>query len=302
MSPRTTHASTPWTGDSLPLPVAPACTDGLGPPGSATGKPAGAARLRGVSVILPCRGATERIEAAVRSCAAAIAPHTEDYEIIVIDDASADAAAATAGRLAASERRVRLVLHAAPRGRAAAVNSGLRAARLPWCLVLDPEPEVDLAQLADFTALAPTHDLLLGRRIVRTDSWRRRARDLFRRALIRRFAGLELHDLRYPVCLVRRELIDRLELTVDAPTAEVELSLRAQLRGARIVELPLVHRPVASRRSGGFGRYGEMRELLHILAAGRRLRGEAADPRPRPPGGTPKIPTAPLGRRGATNA
>ena len=62
-----------------------------------------------------------------------------DWECLVVDDASPDGTAALAQRIAAGDRRVRLLRHAANRGTAAARNTALEAASGRYIAFLDAD-------------------------------------------------------------------------------------------------------------------------------------------------------------------
>jgi len=67
--------------------------------------------------------------AVAEACGAAQAV-CDEYEVLVVDDGSADRTRVIAERLALGDQHVRLVAHERNRGYGAAVRSGLRAARM----------------------------------------------------------------------------------------------------------------------------------------------------------------------------
>jgi glycosyltransferase involved in cell wall biosynthesis len=76
-----------------------------------------------VSVIIPTHNRRALLE---RALASVRAQSWQDLEIIVVDDASADGTAEAMGRL--NDARLRYLRHAAPRGEAAATNTGIAQA------------------------------------------------------------------------------------------------------------------------------------------------------------------------------
>ncbi|MEA3136705.1 MAG: teichuronic acid biosynthesis glycosyltransferase TuaG, partial [Thermoplasmata archaeon] len=79
-----------------------------------------------VSVILPVRNRAILVEAAARSV---LDQKWTDLELIVVDGGSTDGTVAVLHRLAASDARVRLLLHDKAEGVSAARNAGARLAR-----------------------------------------------------------------------------------------------------------------------------------------------------------------------------
>lgn len=84
-----------------------------------------AAGMPVVSVIVAARDAAATVERSLRSL---LAQTYQPLEIVVVDDASTDATAAIAARVAATDDRVRLLRNTRPRGAAGARNAGLARA------------------------------------------------------------------------------------------------------------------------------------------------------------------------------
>ncbi len=90
-----------------------------------------------LAVVIPTWRGADRITTTLGALSDA-APGTE---VIVVDDGSDDGTS-DAARRAAGDLRVRVERHAANRGRAAACNTGLRAADAPWVVILDDDMTV----------------------------------------------------------------------------------------------------------------------------------------------------------------
>src|ERR1700687_4489270 len=89
---------------------------------SPTGKPAG------LSVFFPAYNDSGTIASMVIRAVRAASELTPDYEIIVVDDGSADATAEIADELAHTYPRVRVVRHGRNRGYGGALQTGFRSA------------------------------------------------------------------------------------------------------------------------------------------------------------------------------
>ena len=89
-----------------------------------------------VSAIMPARNVEKTIGSAIASVLEQTMP---DFELIVIDDASADQTAALAGAI--KDRRIRLLKSARNIGHAAARNWGVKNAKGKWAAFLDADDE-----------------------------------------------------------------------------------------------------------------------------------------------------------------
>lgn len=104
-----------------------------------------------VSVLVPCRNVAPWLAAAAAS---ALGQTLADLELILVDDASTDGTAETARRLAAADRRVRLVLRPVNGGSAAARNDGLARARGRWIALLDADDRMAPQRLERMVTVA----------------------------------------------------------------------------------------------------------------------------------------------------
>jgi glycosyltransferase involved in cell wall biosynthesis len=91
-----------------------------------------------VTVVIPTRNRVDLLRHAVASVMHQTEPN---FELIVVDDGSADATPAYLAELVASEARVRVVRNATARGGAAARNAGIASARARWVAFLDDDDE-----------------------------------------------------------------------------------------------------------------------------------------------------------------
>jgi glycosyltransferase involved in cell wall biosynthesis len=188
----------------------------------------------------------ERLSAELRAAAPG------DHEIVLVTSAAArDGTPACAAALAGRDPAVRLVRQAAlDPGYGRALALGVAAARLPWLLLLDADGQLDPADLPRFVAAASRADVVLGRRVRRADRLGRRlASRLYHRFgpwLVGLPAGADA-DCGFK--LLRRDLLGDAPLTSRTGVVNLELLARALARGARLVEVPVAHRPRSAGRS-----------------------------------------------------
>src|SRR2546430_3482320 len=125
--------------------------------------------LPGLSIVLPCFNEEANVSQAVREALLAAQRVSTRYEVIVVDDGSADETAKVAALLAMRDRRVRLVFHPENRGYGTALRSGIDAATMPWLLLTDADLQFDLTQVEDFLPFVDSYDLIVGQRLTRRD-------------------------------------------------------------------------------------------------------------------------------------
>lgn len=194
-----------------------------------------------ISAVLPAYNEEANLEATVLDLLTQLRRYSAAFEIVVVDDGSTDQTAQKAAALALAE--LRLVRHDRNRGYGAALRSGFTAARMDWILLLDADGQFDPADLGRLVAAADGADMVLGYRVKRADPSHRR---LFARAwaaLMRILLGVRARDVDCAFKLMRRSLVQSLELRATGAFISAELLARAARRGARMVEIPVTHRP-----------------------------------------------------------
>ena len=126
-----------------------------------------------LAVVVPVRNEMANIAplvAQIESACAALAP----FEIIYVNDGSADGTGAELARMAATRPHLRQIVHAQSCGQSAAVRSGVRAARAGVVVTLDGDGQNDPgfipAMVAALAAGGPGCGLVQGQRLGRKDT------------------------------------------------------------------------------------------------------------------------------------
>ncbi|NTW08501.1 MAG: glycosyltransferase family 2 protein [Anaerolineaceae bacterium] len=168
------------------------------------------------------------------------------YEIIVVDDGSADGTTAIVEKYAGKHKSVRLIRHPQNRGKTAALVTGFAASTGQIVIVQDADLEYDPAEIADVIApiLSNRADVVYGSRFLT----RRASRVLYyRHYLANRFlTGLSnlLTDLNFTdveTCYkaFRGEIIRNMVITSQRFGFEVEVTAKIAKLSCRTYEVPI---------------------------------------------------------------
>jgi glycosyltransferase involved in cell wall biosynthesis len=234
--------------------------------------------LPGVSVVLPAHDEEDNIVEAVRQALAAAESVSRRQEVIVVDDGSSDATAATALALQQKDSRVRLVQHPRNLGYGSAVRSGISAARMDWVLLTDADLQFDLRQLSEFAPHTPDSELVIGYRARRCDPLFRRLNARAWNALVYVLFRLHVRDVDAAFKLIQRDVLDGLELFSRGATIDTELLAKARRRGARLVELPVLHRARLAGDASGADLRVIARAFRELFQLRRDMRERVAPP------------------------
>jgi len=171
-----------------------------------------------------------------------------EYEVLLVDDASTDATAAIAERLAGTHPQVRVVHHSVNRKLGGAIRTGLAEAKGDLVLYTDADMPFDLTQLHKALRLAEIYDadIVSAYRHDRTGEGARRAvYSHVYNALARVALGLHLRDVNFAFKLIRRRVLDHLELRSEGSFIDVELLAKSQRLGFHVIQFGVDYFPRA---------------------------------------------------------
>lgn len=238
--------------------------------------------VESVSAFFPCYNDEATIAWVVRRCLDAIDRLGVRGEVLVVDDGSTDSSRSVVTRLAEDDERVRLVSHGSNRGYGGALRTGFAEAAHQWVFYTDGDGQFDPAELAQLVdAAGDDVDVVQGYKIRRADNVARRFIGRLYHHLVAFAFGLRIRDVDCDFRLVRRAVVEHVELTYDSGVICVELVRKLQDAGARFVEIPVHHHARRHGRSQFF-RPGNIlrsiRDLMelwttHVLRRGRSING-----------------------------
>jgi glycosyltransferase involved in cell wall biosynthesis len=159
------------------------------------------------------------------------------FEVVIVDDGSPDRSGEIADELAAACPEIRVVHHPQNRGYGAAVRSGLAACRYEWICFTDGDDEYDLFDLQKLWQLRDFYDLVITFRYVRRYSGLRILISQVYNRLLRRLFYLRFRDVSTGLRLVRKDIIDQIDLHSDSPFIGAEIAIKTMLKGYRVGEM-----------------------------------------------------------------
>ena len=199
---------------------------------------------RAVSVIIPAYNEEGHVGEQVRLLRRELDGTEWKFELIVVDDGSADETAREA-----AEAGARVLRHSENRGYGAALKQGIDAARYDWILIIDADGTYPTEAVPAILAAADGREMVVGARTggkVEVPLSRRPAKWLLRR-LASYLAGQRLPDLNSGLRLMRRSLVARYRhLLPDGFSFTTTITLAATCNGHPVEYVSIDYR----RRKG----------------------------------------------------
>jgi hypothetical protein len=182
------------------------------------------------------------------------------WELVFVDDGSADGTFAELERMAAADDRVKVVRLRRNFGQSAATQAGLDAARGDVIVTIDGDLQNDPADIPLMLAkLDEGYDAVLGQRARRRDKLLlRKLPSLAANWLIRKVLGVPFKDFGCAQRAVRREVFEGMVLYGEMHRFITALILQ---QGARVTQIPVRHHP----RTAGQSKYNLTRTVRVML-------------------------------------
>jgi glycosyltransferase involved in cell wall biosynthesis len=202
-----------------------------------------------LSVVVPLRDEEGSLEPLHRELDAALAGVAGGAELIFVDDGSRDGSRERLRALAAKDPRVRVLVLDGPHGQTAALEAGFRACRGEVVVTLDADGQNDPADIPRLLARLADADVVNGVRVARRDGWRRQLSSRVANAVRNAVTRESVTDVGCSLRAMRAAPLRRVALWRGAHRF---LPTLLRLQGARVVEVPVAHRP----RRHGRSKYG----------------------------------------------
>lgn len=235
-----------------------------------------------LSIAMPAYNEAENVAAMLEDVINVASGITSDYEVIVVDDGSADATASEVSRFASHCPRVRLIRHGQNQGYGAAVFSGLTSATKDWVFFTDSDRQFVLEEIRLLLEQTPEADLVVGYRAPRRDPALRLLYGWGWNSLVSLLFGRVARDVDCAFKLMRHEVIETLAPLVKSrgATFSAEWLVLARRLGFRIAEVPVTHRPRVAGKPTGARLHVVWRALRELARFRVRLWREGVPDRP----------------------
>lgn len=213
-----------------------------------------------LSIVIPIKDEKDNLVALHERVTAAVAPLGLDYEIILVDDGSADDSFALLQELGARDAHLKVVRLRRNYGQSAAMQAGIDWSTGKVLVTLDGDLQndpADIPMLLD--KLNEGYEAVLGLRARRQDHlFIRKIPSLLGNWLIRKVTGVRIKDMGCTLRAMRRELVEAMPLYGEMHRFIPVLAMQA---GARMLQVPVRHHP----RTAGKTKYGLTRTFRVVL-------------------------------------
>ncbi|MBI2196429.1 glycosyltransferase [Candidatus Daviesbacteria bacterium] len=208
---------------------------------------------RALSVFFPCINEEGNLENTVQKAEEVLKELKIKYEIIIINDGSTDSTGKIADKLVRENPNIRVIHHPKNLGYGEALKSGFYNVRYDTIVYTDGDGQFDFSEVTKFLEKIKDHDVVIGYRIRRQDSFLRRLFGKGWRLTLRFIFGLTLKDVDCGFKMVKRSVLEKISHLESQRGAMInaELAIKAKKMGFLIGQVGVNHYPRLSGRPTG---------------------------------------------------
>jgi glycosyltransferase involved in cell wall biosynthesis len=213
--------------------------------------------LKGLSIFFPAYNDSGTIASLVITALITARGLTSDYEVIVVNDGSADGTASILDELARTYPEVRVVHHETNRGYGGALRTGFATATRELVFYTDGDAQYDPAEMEIlWRRFDAGVDLVNGYKISRSDPIHRLIIGRIYHYTVKLLFGLTVRDVDCDFRMMRRSIFEKVHLEKNSGVICLEMMKKITDAGFRIAEVPVhhYHRAYGKSQFFNFGR------------------------------------------------
>jgi len=212
-----------------------------------------------ISLVIPVYNEQSCLEPLADAIEHALAPASISFEAVMVDDGSTDGTADVLRGLAAKRPWIRVVRFEKNCGQSAAFEAGFHAAAADIVVTLDADLQNDPADIPKILEAMKGADAVCGVRVNRRDTSWRRFCSRFANTVRRLITGDRFRDVGCSLKAMKRSYLVKLKMFAGMHRF---LPILLEMEGAKVVEMPVNHKP----RLSGTSKYTARNRMWRALA------------------------------------
>jgi len=227
-----------------------------------------------LTVFFPCYNEQDNVVRVTQGAVDVLESISADYEVIIVNDGSADETGRIADGIAATNDRVRVIHHPNNRGYGAALQSGFRAATKDLVFYTDGDGQFDMREMPPLLPLMAEYDVVSCYRMNRQDNVLRKLAGWLWTKMTGWVFSLNLRDVDCAFKLYKRAIFDHIKMESTGALIDTEILARIARKGYRITQRGVHHYPRTAGRPTGANPRVVLRAFKELLKLRRRILNE----------------------------
>lgn len=199
-------------------------------------------RVKSISAVFPAYNDGGTIASMVSAAWIALHQVVDEFEIIVVNDGSADYTSSVLEEISTRYHELRVITHPINQGYGAALRTGFSAATKDWVFYTDGDSQYNPLELVDLVgALQDGVDVVNGYKLTRNDSWMRTLIGRAYHYFVKILFGIRIRDVDCDFRLIPRRILEEVTLKSISGAICLELVKKIQDFGYVFAEIPVNH-------------------------------------------------------------
>jgi glycosyltransferase involved in cell wall biosynthesis len=197
--------------------------------------------IKSVSFVFPMYNEADGIESTIRRATMLAGQISDDYEIVIADDASTDGGAGLVAGIAAKDPHIKLICLESNSKFGGALKAGLLAASKDVIIYMDSDFPAREDDIRKALSLLNEADIITAYSVaIKDTSPKRIIMSKVYNGLVQLLFGLHIKDINSGLKIYKREALDGLALKSMSPFIDVEIFAKTSRRGYRIKQYGLI--------------------------------------------------------------
>ncbi|MHC4156460.1 MAG: glycosyltransferase family 2 protein [Planctomycetota bacterium] len=231
-----------------------------------------------ISVFFPCYNEQDNVARTAEQALSVLENLEADFEIIIVDDGSADATGRIADEIAAQDKRIKVVHHPTNLGYGAALQSGFRAAARELVFYTDGDGQFDITEMPPLLPLIQQYDIVSCYRLNRQDNLIRKINAWCWTKLVCLLFRMRVRDIDCAFKLYKTEIFRNINMDSAGALIDAEILARAVRKGYTITQKGVHHYPRKAGKQTGADIKVILRAFKELFKLHRQIRKEDAHP------------------------
>lgn len=199
--------------------------------------------INSVTIFLPMYNEEQTIESTLGKIVNEVEKVTHDYEIIIINDGSKDDSYNKVKNFMKYNTKVRIINNPGNQGYGFSLRAGFCNAEKDVIFYTDCDLPIRFESIQEAFNYMEDYDLVVGYRLNRNETFRRKVYSLVYNFLIRRLFNVTVRDVNFSFKMIRRTVLNNIKLTAKTVFIDGQLLAEATRNGISIKEIPIEYIP-----------------------------------------------------------
>ena len=201
-------------------------------------------KLPELSIFFPFWNEEKNIEKVVKKAILVAEKVADKWEILMVDDGSADKTLEIAKRLAKSNSNLKVITHIPNRGYGAALKDGFESSQYKYVVFTDGDGQFDFGEISQFIEKINDADIVIGYREQRRDNPFRHLLMNLLKAWDLLLFGIHFKDIDCGFKMFRRDALDKImPFRSEGAMITTEILARARKAKLKFAQVKVSHLP-----------------------------------------------------------